>query len=455
MRPDDSGRVGLVSRVGQTGRVDWVGRGIGLAVLPLLAYLASLPDPRGLLGPVVAAQTSFEEATRNLKSADASVRVRAVQQLQETAYEEAALPLAPLVNDPKDEVQVAAIAAELNIFLAEPVVPRRRVGFVVEVRNAVAAEAAFTAGPFALGPRAVPAEVLAALRLGARDDNPRVGLEALYAFGVLAAQPSGAARRELLRASGPEIAPLIGASDPAQRYAAARVIGRLFAKRAEDGPIEETVGDILITALNDDDRAVKAAAMQALGTMRYERGVQALTDLYTYHGSNQSAEAALDALAHIAHPSSAELFAAALSGKSTPLRVLAIEGLARIGDDSKLPAIQAAVDADRNDAVALAGVYASARLANQRFDRIADALTRGRLRLQARQYLIELLPGRVSAVTSQVQDPDARLRLEIVELLGVTGDPAALPLVEPLLTDREPPVARAAERAVARLKKAP
>jgi HEAT repeat protein len=189
--------------------------------------------------------------------------------------------------------------------------------------------------------------------------------------------------------------------------------------------------------------------------MRYERGVQALTDLYTYYGTNQSAEAALDALAHIAHPSSAEVFAAALSGKSTALRVLAIEGLARMGDESKLPAIQAAVDADRNDAVALAGVYAAARLANQRFDRIADALTTGRLRLQARQYLMELLPGRVSAVTSQVQDPDARLRLEIVELLGVSGDPAALPLVEPLLTDREPQVARAAERAVARLKKAP
>jgi HEAT repeat protein len=436
--------------MGPAGRVEHGAR--RAAVLLLLAIFSPSASPAlPASSALIAAQVSFEEATRDLKSPDASVRVRAAQQLQATGFEEAVLPLVPLVNDPKDEVQVAAIAAELNLFLAEPVVPRRRVGFVIEVRNAVAAEAAFTAGPFALGPRAVPAEVLAALRLAARDDNPRVALEALYAFGVLAAQPSGAARRDLLRATGPEIAPLIGASDPAQRYAAARVIGSVFAKRADDEPIEETVGDMLITALNDDDRAVKAAAMQALGTMRYERGVRALTDLYTYYGTSQAAEAALDALARIAHPVSAEVFTAALSGKSTPLRVLAIEGLARVGDASTMPAIQAAVDADRNDAVALAGVYASARLANARIGRIADALIRGRVRVQARQYLMELLPGRVTQVTSHVQDPAARQRLEIVELLGVSGDAAALPLVEPLLKDREPQVARAAERAVARL----
>ena len=64
------------------------------------------------------------------------------------------------------------------------------------------------------------------------------------------------------------------------RYAAVRVLGRVFAKRAQDEPIESTVGDAVITALNDNDRAVKAAAMHALGAMRYERGVQALTDLF-------------------------------------------------------------------------------------------------------------------------------------------------------------------------------
>ncbi len=112
----------------------------------------------------------------------------------------------------------------------------------------------FSSGPLAIGPRPVPMEVLSALRAGARDDNPRVGLESLYAFGALAVEPGGDARRELLRASGPDLAALIGAPDAAM-YAAIRVLGRVFAKRAQDDPIEPTVGDAVITGLNDRDGA--------------------------------------------------------------------------------------------------------------------------------------------------------------------------------------------------------
>jgi HEAT repeat protein len=49
-------------------------------------------------------------------------------------------------------------------------------------------------------------------------------------------------------------------------------------------------------------------------------------------------------------------------------------------------------------------------------------------------------------------DPDARVRLEVVTILDRAGDPAALPIVEPLAQDKDPQVARAAERAVARLR---
>ena len=250
-------------------------------------------------------------------------------------------------------------------------------------------------------------EVLTALRLGARDDNPRVAIEALYAFGALGAAPSGGARRELLRASGPDISALVGASDPAMRYAAVRVLGAVFARRPPDGPIDETVGDAVISALNDADQIVKGAAMQALGTMRYERGVQALTDLFQFYGKNDAAEAALDALARIAHPTSAPVFTAQLSGKSSSRRGIAIEGLARIGDASTLPEIQRALDADRSDGVTLAGVYAAALLARGPIDRIADALTRPRLRAQARQYLTELVPGRTSALLTPAANAPA------------------------------------------------
>ena len=409
-----------------------------------------LPVAR-LLAVALAVQVSFDQAIIDLDSSDAGARLKTVQMLKGAAYPEAAVPLAKAIADPVDEIQLEAIAAELNIFLAEKVVPRRRRGFVVEVRSAVPAETAFSRGPLAIGSRPVPADVLTALRKTVGDDNPRVGLEALYAFGALASAPGGDARRELLRSSGPELVALLGRSDPAVRYAAARVLGRVFEKRPGDDPIDETVGDAVITALNDRDRVVYGAALDALGSMRYDRAVQALTDLFAYHGKGDQAGAVLDALARIANSASAPLFVAQLQSPAPSFRGIAVEGLARIGDNTKLADIQTALRSERNDGVQLATAFAAVMLSDASLDRLGEALVRTRLRDQARQYLREAAPGRASQFVRLVNDPDPRVRLDVVDALALGGDAAAAALVEPLVRDADPSVARAAERAVARL----
>src|SRR5712692_2730908 len=325
-------------------------------------------------GVVAASQVPFEEAVRDLTSQDSNVRMRAVQLLKATAYPEAAVPLAKAVTDPEDDIQLEAIAAELNVFLAQKIVPRKRVGFVVEVRKKISAEAAFSSGPTALGPRPVPAEVLTALRTAARDNNPRVALEALYAFGTLANEPGGNRRRELLHASGPDLASMLGAPDPAFRFAALRVFGRVFERRFQDDPIEPTVGDAVITSLNESDRGLRIAAVQTLGAMRYQRAVQALTDLFQYYGKGDFAAASFDAHARIAHPASAPLFTPALIGKNSTLKGIAIEGLARLGDKNNLAAIQAALGGERSEGVLLAGSFAVVMLSQASIDPLTDAL---------------------------------------------------------------------------------
>ena len=50
------------------------------------------------------------------------------------------MPLAATITDSEDAIQLEAIAAELNLFLVDKIVPRKRVGLIVEVRNSVAAE---------------------------------------------------------------------------------------------------------------------------------------------------------------------------------------------------------------------------------------------------------------------------------------------------------------------------
>jgi hypothetical protein len=446
------------TRLGDKGGIGGAGRAGGvrraMKVLAVVAVCFFQSRPAFPVNPAVPAQVPFEQAARDLASGDPATRLRAVQMLKDAAYPEAAVPLAAAVTDTVDDVQLEAIAAELNIFLAERVVTRKRVGLVIEKRNAVIAEPAFSLGPLAIGPRPVPIEVVTALRQAARDENPRVAIEALYAFGVLAIEPAGNARRDLLHASGPELAAMLGVADPAIRYGAARVIGRVFAQRPQDEPVEEIVGDAVISALNDGDRAVKVAAMQALGAMRYERGVQALADLFGYYGKGEPAAAALDALARIAHPTSAALMTAQLASKTAVLRGIAIEGIARLGDASKLTAVQAAGGSERSDGLILAIAFASAMLSNAPADPIVEGLTRPKLRDQAKQYCVELVPRRSALLPRPLQDPDARIRADVVDAIALSRDPSALPLVDKLTADSDARVAKAAERARAWLRSA-
>jgi HEAT repeat protein len=440
-----------------------VGATIAFGVLLGAAFASSAPPaspappavPASPAYPALAAQMTFEQATHDLTSKDAGTRLRAAQMLKAAAYPEAAVPLAALVTDAVDEVQLEAIAAELNIFLAEKIVPRKRLGLVIEVRNAIAAAAAFAAGPLALGPEPVPVQVLTALRAAARDDNPRVALEALYAFGTLAAEPSGNARRDLLLASGPDLASMLGAPDPVVRFTAVRVLGRVFERRRGDPPVDSLVGDAVITGLNDADRTIRTAAMQTLGAMRYERAVQGLTDMFQRFGKGELAEASLDAIAHIGRPYSSPLLSSQLTNKSAAIRGIAMEGLGRTGDRLKAGEIDAALKNEHSDAVRLAGGFAAVLLTGAPITPIGDALTNAKLHDQARGYLVELAPGRTAMLARYLQDPDPQVRTDAADIFALAGDPAALPLLEPLARDASPQVAGAAARAIARLRRAP
>lgn len=406
-----------------------------------------------MLGTSVArAQVSFESTIAALGSPDAGVRIKALRLLKAVAYPEAAEPVAKLLTDPVPAIRLEAIATELNIFLADKIVPRRRVGYVVEVRSKIAAEATFAAGPLALTGQPVPPAVVEGLRAATRGNDPRVALEALYAFGALAIDAAGA-RAPLLAASAPDLAGKIGAADPAVRLAALRVIGRVFERRRGDRPVDVTLGDAVITALNDPERPVRLAAMQALGAMRYERAVQPLTELFAYYGSGAEAIAVLDALARIGHPASVPLFLRLLSSsKDVALRVLAVDGIARAGDRERLVEIQALLAGEHDEAVELAGSFAAARLSNAPIDAITKSLARPKLRDRARAYLVELVPGRVPVFLRHVQDPDPQIRTAIVDILGLSRDAGALPVAEALTRDPDPQVAAAAGRATARLR---
>ena len=261
----------------------------------------------------------FEDVVRNLRNPDPKIRISAVRLLRETGYAEAITPLAAVINDQENEIQLEAIDAELAFFLVQPVPTKKRVALVVEVRTEGRAPAAFELGPLAVWPKPVPVELVDSLLQAVDDENKKVRVEAIYTLGTIGSPAtvklSEAATARLLKA--------LDHYDPAVRAGAARVVGRLQVKSA---------GEALLKAVNDSNAEVRFASMRALGEIRDDRAVQALTEQLSYYGSGEGAWSALDALARIAHPSSVSLFQSRLSDKDAYLRRAAAEGMARAGD---------------------------------------------------------------------------------------------------------------------------
>ena len=397
------------------------------------------------------AQVPYDAAVKGLSSSDPKVRLRSAELLKESAYVDSAVPLAKLISDPDNAVQQEAIAAEVSIFSAGKIAPRHVGIITIEDRTRSGAQALFDAGPLMLGAARVPDAVLLPLRQATRDDSPKVSLDALYAFGALGSQLTGRARAALLQTSAADLSVLLSLPDPALRLAAVRVIGRLYQKHAGDAPVPQQLGNLVIAAVNENEQAMKFAAMDALGAIRETRAVGGLTDLFQFYGKGDLAEHALTALARIGDNSSAPLFLKLLAGK-TAMKIIAIEGLARTGDASHMAAIQGALKGERDDRVIAASDFAAAMLSNAPIESLVDALNRSKQHDAALEYLIEISPGRITRLSRYAQDPLPRMRIDIADIVALADDPQGVSVVEPLLMDKDKQVALAAERAAMRLK---
>ena len=391
-----------------------------------------------LCGPsaLFAQQVRFDDVIRNLRNPDPKVRLAAVQVLRESRYPEAIGPMAALVTDPLDQIQLEAIAAELSFFLVEDVPSKKRVGYLVEVRNPGRAAAAFDMGPLAVWPRSVPPELVDGLLKAVDDENPRVRIEAIYALGIILRPPlSAAAAAQLVKA--------LDHYDPSIRAAAARVAGRLNVT---------TAGDALIKAINDSQAPVRYAAMHALGAIQERRALPALTEQFTFYGKGEGAWAALDALAHLADPSSVPLFKSRLADKDPFLRRAAAEGLARTGDSSELAALEIGAGNDGAETVRAAMAFALQTLGRNYIPRLVESMNSEKMAPQIAGYLFELGPSVAATLLPHLQDPSPAIRGSVATVLGAIGGEATLAALQPLTEDKDRAVAQAATRAIERIK---
>ena len=386
--------------------------------------------------PASAQQLRFDDVVRNLRNPDPKARLNAVRLLRDAKYPEAITPMAPLVNDPLDEIQMEAIAAELSFFVGEEVKSRRMLGFLVERRNPAVAGAAFDMGPAIVWPRVAPPELTASLIQAIDDENSKVRLEAIYALGVIGHPPLPADQAQRLVKA-------LDHYDPAIRAAAARVVARLHVTQA---------GDVLTKAINDSHAEVRYASMRALGMLHETRAVPALTEQLAFYKKGEGAWSALDALARLAQASSAPLFKERLSDKDPNIRRAAAEGLGRLGDPAAIPALESGVTSDDSETVRVAMAFALQKLGRNYVTRIVDAMDSARMVPQAQEYLIELGPAIAPSLYPRLQETDAGIREGVAEVLGQIGDEGAVPALQAATQDRDANVANAAKRALERIK---
>ncbi|MEX2270265.1 MAG: HEAT repeat domain-containing protein [Vicinamibacterales bacterium] len=384
--------------------------------------------------PVWGQQAQFQDVVRMLRHPDPEERLRSVRLLRDAAYPEAAEPVAPLIADPDDDVQLAAIEAELSFFMVNDGT-RRRFGFMTSRPKSLGL-AAFEAGPAAVKPTPVPAAVIDNLLVAVDDANDRVRFEAIHAVGALARQPLTVAQIRKLTAA-------LDHYDAIVRAASARVIARLEVKEADDA---------LIVAIGDSNQAVRQFAIYALGEIGSPKAVPALKHQIENYRSNTQATWALLALAKIGDPSTADLFRQYLAAKDPGFRAASAEGLARTGAADFIPQLEQRLQNERGPAVQLAYFFALQKLGRNYLEHIVAALEDDESAPQAMEYLIELGAAIAKDLTPFLASREDNIRGRVAEILGITGGADVLPALESARLDRNEAVARAVAAAIDRIK---
>jgi HEAT repeat protein len=391
-------------------------------LLAAFVVVVSLPQPawasRAQEAPTIG------RLAADVNSAEPKVRRAALKALAALGPE-ALEPLSLLVADPERDIRSDAIAAILAIYVEPP--PRERVG---------SAENAFEWTRYRVTPWAVPPALVTNLVRALADDWPSERRDAAYALGIVLTPPVDQRVADELTYS---------LADPAGsvRLAAVRALGRLQVTRA---------GDQLIGRIVDPDLPVRLAAIHAVGEIREARALAALQQQLDYYRGGTAGRMALEALARIAHRSSANLFAEERFSKSEAHRRSAYEGIARLGGipEADAVALERLLTEERQETVAAAMAFALAAAGRPYVERLVQALVDDDTANQALEYLVEVGGAQPSALVPFLQHADPVVRERVAVVTGFVGDASAEAALSQLTTDGSPSVRRAAEVALIR-----
>jgi HEAT repeat protein len=223
---------------------------------------------------------------------------------------------------------------------------------------------------------------------------------------------------------------------------------------------DPTAAKPLMNLLSYPDHKVRNEAVYALGRLRAKEAVPEMTRLLDEEASKplkeidkDYMERLLGALAFIGDAQSKDVYLRFRQSPEAALRMHAAEGLARTGDASIAPDISRDRLVEKDARVRTAQAFALYRMQRKEYlDEVVRALGTRQANREATEYLVSLRPEEMPELYQQVDNNDnASIREGLAEVLGLIGDPRALPSLETLTRDSRGQIAALANQAIRRI----
>lgn len=368
------------------------------------------------------------------------VRIEAVKSIIEVDTQFSLDPLIQATRDNDPEVQIRATDGLVNFYLSGYV----RTGLSASLRRVgTAVKSRFTdTNDQAIDPYArVRPEVITALGKLARGGvSMESRANAARAIGILRG-----------RAAIPDLIEALHSKDDQVIYESLNALQKIRDPEAAPG---------IAFLLRDLDGKVQIAAIETTGLLRNRAALPQLRGVLADTRNNRVRRAALTAIAMIPDEGSRPTYTRYLNDKDDGLRAAAAEGLARLKTPADLPMLEKDFNAESKMSPRLSLAFALVMLGKTDISEFSplqyliNTLNSTAWKGVARAFLIEL--ARDASVRKPVEQATGQgtkdEKIELAQILALSGDKDTVPYLEKLSHDSDTEVAQAAINATRTLK---
>jgi HEAT repeat protein len=375
-----------------------------------------------------------------LSDPDVDVRVEVVKAIVEVDTAASLDPLIQATRDNDPEVQIRATDGLVNFYLPG-YVQRGLSASVRRVGNVFKAKFTDTNDQVIGSYVQVRPEVIAALGKLARGGGSMDSrANAARAIGILRGQ-----------AAIPDLAEALKSKDDQLIYESLNAIQKIR---------DPSAAPRISFLLRDLNEKVQIAAIETTGLLRNREALPQLREVLAGARSSKVRRAALTAIAMIPDEGSRPLYQKYLGDKDDGLRAAAAEGFGRLKNQADLPVIEKAYADEQKRTAQLSGAFALVLLGKTEIAEtsplqfLINTLNSSAWRGVARAFLVEA--SREPAVRSALQQALKRgtreEKIELAQILSVSGDKETVQVLDDLSHDPDTEVAQAALNASRALK---